>query len=149
MLVKIVTFFLIGMAVLASLGFGQEPAAAPTDTAPPVELKLSEWQYRVTTPVYEAIVAPSGLLSYLEVGHWRAAFLDRPLRLNVHPDRFGKKPQYICPRISQPEPDVLVCDGPQATLRYAFGHDGGTIEYCLGGKFLRRRAVCAIMLPQP
>jgi hypothetical protein len=168
----------IGMAVLGSLGFGQEPTAAPV-----VELKLSEWQYRVTTPVYEAIVAPSGLLSYLEVGHWRAAFLDRPLRLNVYPDRFGKKPQYICPRISQPEPDVLVCDGLQATLRYVFGRDsiemtitakrkhvdlfipikpevdgvridhsehgeqiavggrmvagGGTIEYCLGGKFLR------------
>lgn len=100
-----------------------EPAAAPADAVPVVAVDFDEGQYHIKTPVYEAIVPPSGLMSYLKLGSGPNVILDRPLRLTVHPDRFTVKPRHICPQISRPEPSVLVCDGPQATLRYAFGRD--------------------------
>jgi hypothetical protein len=124
---------LLAWLAFAAVGLrAAEPAAAPAAAAPAVAVDLKEGQYQVKTPVYEAIVPPSGLMSYLKVGSGPMVILERPLRLNVHPDRFGKKPQYLCPQISRPEPSVLVCDGPQATLRYAFGRD--SIEMTITAK---------------
>lgn len=123
---------LLALWFLPAAGLQAGEAVSPQETPPPVTLELGEGQYRVKTPMYEALVAPTGLMSYLKIGTGPMAMIDRPLRLNVAPNRFGTKPAHICPTISQPEPSVLVCDGPVATLRYTFGPE--SIELAVEAK---------------
>lgn len=112
------TLMAIGMTVEGSAVFGQAQSAAADggakvalETPPAVALELKEGQYHVKTPLYNAIIAPSGLMSYLKVGSGPVVILERPLRLSVHPNKFDVKPEYICPTISQPEPTPVAPRG--------------------------------------
>ena len=108
---------------LAALLLARFAVLHAADAPPPsrAEIAKRDGQYIVTGETYQAVVPASGLLSQLKVPHeslyWVKEFIARPLAIKIDRDM---EPGFICPDIAQPEPNVLVCTGAVAVVRYEF-----------------------------
>lgn len=108
----------------------------PAATAAPGGAAKVEWvdgQYRVSGSTYSAIIGPTGLLNFLEVGDMADRFnkrvlINEPFDLCVDNEFNTRTSQRVCPLISQPEPGLLLCSGPDMTIGYRFGAKGFTLE---------------------
>jgi len=102
---------------------------APISTlrgADEIRLAMHDGQYIATGTTYSAIVAATGLLSELKVG--TKVFVAQPLSINTEHGHNSNERDHACAAIAQPEPNVLVCGGEAATIRYVFSPAGLTCQ---------------------
>jgi hypothetical protein len=88
------------------------------NAAEPVKVELRDGQYHITGTNYSAIIPPSGLLTYL-LDINKREYLAEGIMINTGRD-WNIPAQHACAAISQPEPDVLVCEGETVKLHYRF-----------------------------
>ncbi len=101
---------------------------------------MLDGQYRITGATYTAIVPPTGLLSSLIVGG--KPMMQEPLELCVGAEWLRRTRSRICAAITQPEPGVLLCEGPDATIRYQFTDKGLTLKLTSKGENSVRLFAC-------
>lgn len=89
-------------------------------------------QYLIKTDNYMAIVPPTGMLSYLTVG--LKEIINQPISLCPGKYFDSESREYICSKISQTAPNILLCEGEMATIRYEFASAGLLISVTVNGK---------------
>ena len=91
-----------------------------------VRLAQQDGQYIATGTTYSAIVPPSGLLSELSVPKkiGKTVFVATPMSVNIGRQWDPNDRGHICATITQPEPNVLLCSGSLAEIRYEFSDTG-------------------------
>jgi hypothetical protein len=94
-----------------------------------VKMELTDGQYQVSGTAYRAIVPPTGLLSYLEIG--KKVFMSDAFIVNNGKD-WNVPSKNICASISRTESGGLACDGKYAKLIYSFSQD--SIELSISAK---------------
>jgi hypothetical protein len=107
-------------AVLTLAGAISSQAFAESTLVGKSKVELMSGQYQITGATYTAVVPPTGLLGALTIGG--KPFVRDALVINVGKE-FNLPEQHVCPAITQPSPDALVCDGDKASVKYTFGAD--------------------------